>query len=58
MVETEKMKQANLIFSLKWEYKVINGDLYFVQGVLPNGKVLIGKTLSEQEFKSLFNYES
>jgi hypothetical protein len=53
--ELEKMKKVSLIFPLTWEHKIINGDLYFVQGVLPNGKVLVAKTMSEQEFKSLFN---
>ena len=50
--DLEKMKK---VYPLTWEHKIINGDLYFIQGVLPNGKVLVTKTMSELEFKSLFN---
>ncbi len=52
--ELEKMKKVDLVFPLKWEHKIINGNLYFVQAVLPNGKVLVAKTLTEEEFNYLF----
>jgi hypothetical protein len=53
--DLEKMKKVNLMYPLTWEHKIINGDLYFIQGVLPNGNVLVTKIISEVEFKSLFN---
>jgi hypothetical protein len=55
VAEIEKMKNVNLMYPIKWEHVIINGDMYFVQGVLPNGKILVSKIMSEKEFKDLFN---
>jgi hypothetical protein len=55
VAEIEKMKSVTLMYPIKWEHKIINGDMYFVQGVLPNGKILVSKIMSEKEFKDLFN---